>query len=259
MIKSAVRRATKAAALVPGLATRRRSGDVVILLFHRVDSGTEEIGVPPDLFERQLAHLAERERVLSLEDALDRQNDGGVVLTFDDGYRDFHERVVPVLVRYGVPATLYLATGLVDGDGGTANRLSWSDLRDAVASGLVTVGAHTHTHGDLSRATESQAEDDMRRSQQLIEDNVGVPCRHFAYPYAVGSPAADRVARRLFDSAALHAWRTNRRETLDRYRLGRTPILRSDGFLFFRAKVAGLLDAEALAYRALGKGPWRYS
>ena len=71
--------------------------------------------------------------------------------------------------------------------------------------------------------------------------------------------AADRVARRLFDSAALHAWRTNRSRNLDRYRLGRTPILRSDGTFFFRAKVAGLLDTEALAYRALGRGPWRYS
>lgn len=259
MMKSAVRRATKAAALVPGLATRRRTGDVVILLYHRIASGTEEIGVPPDLFERQIAHLAERERVLSLEDALDRQNGGGVVITFDDGYRDFHQRAVPVLARYGVPATLYLTTGLVDGDGGTADRLSWSALRDAVSTGLVAVGAHTHTHADLSRASENQAEDDMRRSQQLIEDNLGVSCRHFAYPYAVGSPAADRVARRLFDSAALHAWRTNRPRTLDRYRLGRTPVLRSDGFLFFRAKVAGLLDAEAIAYRALGRGPWRYS
>ncbi len=99
----------------------------------------------------------------------------------------------------------------------------------------------------------------MRRSKELIEDRLGVPCRHFAYPYAVGSACADRAARRLFDSAALEAWRTNRLGRLDPHRLGRTPVLRSDGHAFFRAKVRGLLDAEALLYRSFGRGPWRES
>ena len=96
----------------------------------------------------------------------------------------------------------------------------------------------------------------MRRSKDLIEDQIGSACRHFAYPWAVGSPAADRVARRLFDTAALDAWRTNRAGRIDPHRLGRTPILRSDGQLFFRAKVNGLLDGEGVAYRLLRRGPW---
>ena len=54
-------------------------------------------------------------------------------------------------------------------------------------------------------------------------------------------------------------WWTNRADRLDSYRLGRTPVLRNDGLAFFRAKVDGMLDAEALAYRALRRGPWRRS
>jgi peptidoglycan/xylan/chitin deacetylase (PgdA/CDA1 family) len=166
--------------------------------------------------------------------------------------------MVPLLVRYRVPAILYLATGLVaNGGPASADALTWADLRDAVETGLVTVGAHTHGHADLSRATEAEAELEMRRAQELIEDRLGVACRHFAYPWAVGSPAADRVARRLFDSAALYAWRTNRRGRMDPHRLGRTPVLRSDGTAFFPARVRGLLDGEALAYRVLRRGPWR--
>jgi peptidoglycan/xylan/chitin deacetylase (PgdA/CDA1 family) len=132
-------------------------------------------------------------------------------------------------------------------------------LRDAVDTGLVTVGSHTHGHVDLSRADERQADEEMRRSKELIEDRLGVACRHFAYPWAVGSDAADRVARRLFASAAVDAWRTNHRGRTDPHRLGRTPILRSDGSLFFRAKVRGLLDGERVAYRLLRRGPWRLS
>ena len=46
---------------------------------------------------------------------------------------------------------------------------------------------------------------------------------------------------------------------MDPWRLGRTPVLASDGLTFFRAKVQGRLDGEALAYRLLGRGPWRRS
>jgi peptidoglycan/xylan/chitin deacetylase (PgdA/CDA1 family) len=253
------RRLTKAAVLPLGLASRRQPGDVAILLYHRVGEGSGEISLPVEDFEEQMAYLAEMKRVLTLDEALEGDG-GGVVVTFDDGYRDFHEHVLPVLDRHRVPATLYLATGLVaNGSGPSPDALTWGQLAEAASTGLVTVGSHTHGHADLSQATETQAEEEMRRSRDLVEDHLSRRCGHFAYPWAVGSPAADRAARRTFRSAALDAWKTNRHGSIDRYRLGRTPILRSDGSFFFRAKVAGKLDGEALVYRALRRGPWRPS
>jgi peptidoglycan/xylan/chitin deacetylase (PgdA/CDA1 family) len=77
-----------------------------------------------------------------------------------------------------------------------------------VSSGFVTVGSHTHSHISLSSAPERETEDEIRRSKELMEDRLGAPCRHFAYPFAVGSAGADRAARRLFDTAAVDAWRT---------------------------------------------------
>jgi peptidoglycan/xylan/chitin deacetylase (PgdA/CDA1 family) len=257
---SLARKAVKAAVLPGGILTRRREGDVVILLYHRVVGLGGEIDTPPALFERQLAALAAGERVLTLDQALDPAAGGGVVVTVDDGYRDFHDTVLPLLVRYRVPTLLYLATGLVAGEGtgpGDPDALTWSQLAEAVSTGLVSVGAHTHGHTDLSRATEQVCRDEMARSRELVEDRLGVACRHFAYPWAVASPTADRVARELFDTAALDAWRSNRAGAVDPWRLGRTPVLASDGMAFFKAKVKGRLDGEALAYRLLGRGPWR--
>jgi hypothetical protein len=96
----------------------------------------------------------------------------------------------------------------------------------------------------------------MRRSKELIEDRLGTACRHFAYPWGVGSPAADVISRQLFETAAIDAWRTNRWGAIDPHRLGRTPVLRSDGTAFFRMKVRGWLDLERVVYRAMGRGPW---
>ncbi|HEX9711915.1 MAG TPA: polysaccharide deacetylase family protein [Actinomycetota bacterium] len=249
------RKAAKAMVLPAGLVTRRRPGDVAILLYHRLGEGGAEIEMPTGAFERQLAHVVRKDHPITLDDALDGA--GGIVITVDDGYLDFYEQLLPLLVRYRVPAVLYLATGLVaNGNGSAPEGLTWDHLREIVASGLVTVGSHTHSHIDLARASEREAEDEMRRSKDLIEDRLGVECRHFAYPFAVASAPAERAARRIFDSAAL-AWSTNRRGRLDPYRLGRLPVLRSDGQWLFRAKTAGLLDGEAYLYRALRRGPWR--
>ena len=256
---SVFRRLSKAAVLPLGIHQRRRRGDLVILLYHRVGVGNREIDLSAEAFERHVRYLAERDRVLSLDQALTDGDAGGVVLTLDDGYRDFYDHVLPTLVRHQVPALLYLATGLVDGEGEEADgdRLVWTQLEEAVSTGLVTVGSHTHSHANLSRGGMTTAREEMRRSKELIEDRLGRGCRHFSYPWGVGSEAAQLEARRCFDTAALDAWRTNRRGRIDPYRLGRTPVLRSDGWVFFRAKVNGGLDQEALLYRALGRGPWR--
>jgi peptidoglycan/xylan/chitin deacetylase (PgdA/CDA1 family) len=259
LVTSVGRRISKAAVFPLGIHQRRRRGDVVILLYHRVGVGNREIDLTTTAFERQVAFLAERERVLSLDQVLTDGEAGGVVLTFDDGYRDFYEQVLPALVRHRVPALLYLATGLVEGRDTSVkdDRLSWSQLEEAVSTGLVTVGSHTHSHANLSRSEDALAMEEMNRSKELIEARLGRACRHFSFPWGVGSPAAQRQARRYFHTAALDAWRTNRRDRIDPYRLGRTPVLRSDGWGFFRAKLAGMLDQEALLYRALGRGPWR--
>jgi O-antigen ligase/peptidoglycan/xylan/chitin deacetylase (PgdA/CDA1 family) len=247
---STTRRAVKLAVLPWGLVTRRKPGDLVMLLYHRIGAGEREIDVPLEQFEEQMAVLAARGDARSLDEGL---SGGGVVVTFDDGQIDFHRHALPVLVEHRIPSLLYLATGLVDSG---PEGLTWGQLREAVGTGLVTVGGHTHAHTDLSRSTEAEADRELAMCKAMVEDNLGVPCRHFAYPWAVGSAAAERSVRRHFETAALHAWRINRGSNIERYRLGRTPVLRSDGSFFFGAKLRGMLDGESLAYRALARGPW---
>src|SRR5262249_36631270 len=101
-------------------------------------------------------------------------------VTFDDGYRNNWTVAFPVLQKLSVPATIYLVTEKIGSDG----FLSWDDARTMAESGLVTFGSHTHTHRHFVRREPYQnLEEELRTSKSLIEEKLGKPCRHLAWPW----------------------------------------------------------------------------
>jgi peptidoglycan/xylan/chitin deacetylase (PgdA/CDA1 family) len=114
-----------------------------------------------------------------------------------------------------------------------------------LATGLVTIGSHTHTHALLDRLPVPLVADELDRSIELIGDRLGVRAEHFAYPKALpGSPGADAAVRQRFATAALARTRPNAYDQFDLHRLWRSPVQRSDGMRWFEQKAAGGMWAE---------------
>jgi peptidoglycan/xylan/chitin deacetylase (PgdA/CDA1 family) len=65
-----------------------------------------------------------------------------VAITIDDGYRSTYEVAFPILVRYGFPATLFLYSDMA----GLPAGMTWAQMRDLIASGLIDVLAHSKSH-----------------------------------------------------------------------------------------------------------------
>lgn len=231
---------------------------VTVLIYHRVGGGsTSDVDLPAEVFDAQLAHLAEHARVVGLDTAVaelagPRQYDEPlrptVVITFDDGTDDFVDVAVPALVRHGLPATLYVATQYIDEQAEFpwgARPTSWAALRDAASTGLITIGSHTHSHWLLDRLEPAEVAADLDRSIELIGEHLGLSAQHFAYPKAMpGSAHAEAAVRQRFRSAALAASRVNRHDRTDLHRLWRTPVQCSDRFEHFQAKARGGMRLE---------------
>jgi peptidoglycan/xylan/chitin deacetylase (PgdA/CDA1 family) len=246
--------AVKAVAAAADVVRRPPPG-IVVLIYHRVGAGTgSEVDLPVDAFDRQMAWLAAEFRPLTLDAALDElagDRPGGrpgIVVSFDDGTADFVEHALPVLVRHQVPALLYLATDFTEGQLAFpwgAPPLTWAGLEEAAATGLVTVGSHTHTHALLDRLPDDQVPGELDRSTELIGERLGVKATHFAWPKAVlGSVAAQKAVRERFRSAALAGSRPNPYAGTDPQRLARTPVQVSDGERWFHRKANGGLALE---------------
>ena len=262
-----LRRAAKNMALTVDRLVPRDRG-VTVLAYHRVGQRTASpVDLDASLFAAQMDLVAERGGALGLADAVARLRrresvpDDASVLTFDDGTEDFVDVVVPILVERGLPATVYLATWHVDtGEHFPAagRPVSWSAMRDALSTGLVTVGSHTHTHRLLDRCSTEDLDRELLVCDARIEHELGVRSRHFAYPKAVaGSPAADRAVRVRYDSAAVAGTRANPVDGTDVWRLRRSPIQVADAWSGFVRKLDGGMRTEDDVRRAVNRVRYR--
>lgn len=94
-----------------------------ILIYHRVLPQPDPLSpgsVTAQEFEGQMAMLAGSFNVLPLSDAVRRLKDGtlperAAAITFDDGYADNYLVALPILSRWHLPATFFVATGFLDG------------------------------------------------------------------------------------------------------------------------------------------------
>ncbi len=247
-----------------------RAPGIVVLAYHRVGghSAAHEIDLPAERFEAQIDLIARWRAPLTLDDALTELESPSsptgptpgrnrIVVTFDDGTADFVEEALPILVRHQVPATLYIATDFVERgrdfpDGGTV--LSWAAIRDALSTGLVTLGSHTHTHALLDRVDLPTATDELQRSIDVMYERTGVKPEHFAYPKALpGNASVDALMRTMFKSAAVAGTHANRYGQTDPWRLARSPVQRADGMHFFEQKLTGGLRLEDDVRRLLNR------
>ncbi len=91
--------------------------------------------------------------------------------------------------------------------------MSWDIIRELANDDLVTIGAHTINHYALAKLSETQAADEIMRSQSLLEEQTGKKPLHFSYPYGDASSAGAREFR-LVESLGFHTATTTRKAML---------------------------------------------
>ncbi|MFB3918718.1 MAG: polysaccharide deacetylase family protein [Candidatus Velamenicoccus archaeovorus] len=183
---------------------RRREG-FLVLLYHRVTDQLppHELAVPVAAFRRQMEYLAKNCDVLSMDDLLQvlagraissaaGSRRPKVVITFDDGYRDNYTNVYPVLKEFGLPATIFLITGMIGTDKKrpryqhlpSPDMLSWSAVKEMACNG-VTFGSHTVNHPHLGALSPEEQKNEIEQGTAALASwfEEGETRPIFCYPY----------------------------------------------------------------------------
>jgi peptidoglycan/xylan/chitin deacetylase (PgdA/CDA1 family) len=184
-----------------------------------------------------------------------------VAITFDDGYADNRAHAMPLLAARGMTATFFVTVGFLERDAQVLAHLSqvwrtpcealeplsWADVDEMRSAGM-SIGSHTWSHRPLALLSAADAEIDLRRSREVLEQRLGEPIRAIAYPW--GKPrrhvnratftAARRAGYALGGISLPRAVRdTDDPLRIPRFGVGAEPVERLAG------KVAGAIDWHA--------------
>jgi peptidoglycan/xylan/chitin deacetylase (PgdA/CDA1 family) len=242
-----------------------------VLMYHGVcddpPRAVRSLAVRPAAFETQIAHLcALGATSVTFADLVGMLQGCGelperpVVLTFDDGYADFHREALPVLDRHGMRATVFVTTGWID-DVETRctvpppdRMLTWRQVAEAASAGM-EIGGHSHSHPELDHLPLPDLRRQVRECKELLEDRIGEAVATFAYPYGYSDARVRRETRAAGYAGACVVGNALATAHCDPYAVRRLTIRRSTSLDTFDRIVHGRhIPAIFMADRARTKG-----
>lgn len=215
---------------------------VPILLYHYIevnkdpkDTIRQSLTVSPYWFEEQAKFLVQNGyTTITLEeltDALMGKKDlppKPVILTFDDGYRDFYTDAFPILKKYNLKATNFVFPNVLN----KKNNMDTWMIQEVINSGLVTIGSHTLSHAYLPKLSKELAHKEISESKIVLEQIIGKPVRVFAYPYGAFDQSVVDLVRQAGYTAAVATTRGNIHSPDTLYWFSRTRVGNLAGEMF---------------------------
>jgi peptidoglycan/xylan/chitin deacetylase (PgdA/CDA1 family) len=126
-----------------------------------------------------------------------------IILTFDDGYRDFLTAAMPVLRAHDFLATVFLVAERIgersDWDavyGDTAPLLSWEEVL-ALREAGIEFGCHSSLHRPMTGMRLPEMAADAVRARAFLEEGLATSVNTIAYPYGAQSELVRRVIEDL--------------------------------------------------------------
>jgi peptidoglycan/xylan/chitin deacetylase (PgdA/CDA1 family) len=168
---------------------------VPILVYHKINKpdflprvskrkAVNRFDVLPGVFEGQIKLMLDNGYTfLTMQDLIMRKKthtlpNKPAAITFDDGWRSQYDNALPVLIKYHIPATFYIYTGVI----GSPAYMTWDDLQMLVAIHM-EIGDHTKTHPRLTKIDPRNIHEELVQSKHVLEKHLHVPVTDFAFPY----------------------------------------------------------------------------
>lgn len=160
-----------------------------VLMYHAVGP---EVGadwpktliMPEELFESHLKYLKDSGyTIISVEQLAARLEQGEnvdkyIALSFDDGYKNNHSVVLPLLQKYDAKASFFV----INKDIGDAIHMNEAEIKDMIAHGM-ELGSHTTSHAPLAKIDEKYLAWELATSRYYLKKNFdGYIVRTLAYP-----------------------------------------------------------------------------
>ncbi len=155
-------------------------------------------------FENNISLLRKYTKIISINDLVEGKlsvDQLNIVLTFDDGFKNWVDVVLPILQKYNLNATFFISSGLIQDDSrghnkilrppylksriiaNRSNQLSINDIIEITKGGNI-IGSHTVSHVSV-KSYFLNLEKEILWDKQNLEEITGSKVKYFAYPFGL--------------------------------------------------------------------------
>ena len=166
---------------------------IPILMYHYVEYNQDERdylrdqqNVPPHVFEQQISDLRDAgytfitpKQIPKLLTKRNATEEKYVVLSFDDGFRDFYTDAFPIIKKQNVPVVNYVVYNFIGGQ----DYMTEGMIREIAEHPLIEIGSHTLNHAYLPGLQRDLAEGEISLSKGFLEEKFDTEVVTLAYPY----------------------------------------------------------------------------
>lgn len=179
---------------------------VLVLMYHRVLKEEEiKLDIHPGMyvsnhsFEKQLGYLIKKYQIISLNDFEEwisgdkKFNRPPCMITFDDGWKDNYTNAYPLLNKFNVSATIFLATKFI----GQEDMLTWENVKE-MESSRITFASHTISHKNLDSISYKELQEELIGSRNIIDDELDKNVKWLCYPKGIYNNAVIDSAEKYY-------------------------------------------------------------
>jgi peptidoglycan/xylan/chitin deacetylase (PgdA/CDA1 family) len=178
-------------------AADRTPEGAAILVYHRFGPTAGPTTVSDAALDEQMAWLAAHVRIGPLRSVISALHENPppvehpcLAITADDGHQSAYADLYPRILRYRLPMTLFIYPSAISN---APYALTWAELSEMAASGLVDVQSHTYWHPNFHQEKAHRPPADYRnfvdmqlsRSKQRLEAQLGRTVDMLAWPFGI--------------------------------------------------------------------------
>lgn len=208
---------------------------IPILVYHDISDRNNQYCVSKEEFEWQINYLKENGfRFVTYEmlkaDAVDHR-EKNVLISFDDARSGAFKYAREILKKNDIPIMMFVASsyqeraseGKYEDD--ISSFMTWDELNEWIAEGSICIGAHSHSHPDMSMLTEEEIEKEIKTNNGIVYEKTGVTCKDFAFPYGKYKKIYLPVYKQYYETVSTLGSGLNYKG-IDMAQLRRTAVLR---------------------------------
>ncbi|MDZ7860903.1 MAG: polysaccharide deacetylase family protein [Candidatus Krumholzibacteriota bacterium] len=168
-----------------------------------------------------------------------------ILLTFDDGYREFLFNAAPILKKRNISALIFIITSYT----GKYNdwelnlpwrrfkHLSWDEIKELSDMGF-SFGSHAMSHRDLTGLSKEELRDELTFSKRILDKNTGEEIKCLSYPFGKVNSGVSEAARRAGYRAAFSICPPSLNSRIDPFALRREGVYVIDNIFSLKNKLS---------------------